>query len=126
MSNLLLLPQLSMTVTVVTNAGWYDSFIVPNPTGLPLDLTGLGFHSELRLAVSNPNKALDASTQAGTMTNSNTTGILGWAVPIATMSVLPPGQYVMDIVATDLSTNNQKSMFENGPAIVTVLQGVTR
>jgi hypothetical protein len=125
-SNLLLLPQLAMTVTIVNNAGWYDTFVVPSPSGVPLDLTGLSFQSELRLTAIDPNIKLTASTAAGTMTGGDATGIVGWAIPFATMKNLAAGSYVLDIVGTEISSGNMKSLFETGPAIVTILQGVTR
>lgn len=129
-TSFLLLPQLSMKVTITNNSGWYDQLFFTQAKGsiVPLDLTGLDFHAELRIKELDTNIRLDMTTKTDppTLINGLTTGMLSWSVPFETIQKLPTAVYTMDIVAIEKSTNRIKNLFETGPALVTVLQGVTR
>ena len=91
---------------------------------LPLDLTGITFLAQMRKAAGTATVYLTAQTIDGTLNNGGVTGILAFNIPQATLADLFPDTYVIDIVATaDGSTIN---LFPEGPATVTILQGVSQ
>ena len=89
----------------------------------PLDLSGIGFVSNLRTAPGSAQVFLVAQTGDGTMVNGATAGTLSWNVPGARMQNVPAGIYVMGILAVDSTT--RRELFPTAPATVTVIAGVS-
>lgn len=67
---------------------------------------------------------LSLSTEDGTLVNGGTTGALTFAVPVAQMSRLGAGSYVLDLIA--IADGQQINLFLAQPATLTHAQGVTR
>jgi|SRR6516162_4267215 len=132
-SNVMLLPQLGgMTFSIANNAGWYDVLLFTSPTNseAPLDISGINFHAELRIAVGDAQNWLDMNTApafgVGQLINGALTGQLFFSVDVSLIAKLSPRVYVMDMIATDISSGMIKSLCEVQPIQVTVIQGVTR
>lgn len=130
-SNLMQLAQLGgMSFSITTNAGWYDAIPFPQPINpaLPLDISGINFHAELRTAVGDANNKLDMSTinSPPQLLNGGTSGILFFSVDVSLIINLKPGAYVMDILAIDITSGMVRNLCELGPITVNLLQGVTR
>jgi hypothetical protein len=88
----------------------------------PLDLSGIGFVANLRLVAGSTQVFLVAQTGNGTLTNGAKLGTLSFNVPRSIMQSVPPGSYVMDIIAADpLYVIN---LMAKAPASVTVMSGV--
>src|SRR6516225_708845 len=114
-SNVMLLPQLGgMTFSIANNAGWYDVLLFTSPTNseAPLDISGINFHAELRIAFG-----------VGQLINGALTGQLFFSVDVSLIAKLSPRVYVMDMIATDISSGMIKSLCEVQPIQVTVIQG---
>jgi hypothetical protein len=130
-SNLFQLPCLSgMTFSITTNGGWYDTiYFTQSPSStIPIDLSGISFHAELRTAVGDARNALNMSTLTNPpqLVNGQTQGALYFSVDASLLVNLTPGQYVMDILATDTASGMVRNLCEPAPIVVTVFQGVTR
>ncbi len=130
-SNIMALPQLGgMTFSVTNNAGWYDVlyFYQANNPSVPLDLSGMDFHAELRLSVGDGRNCLDLSTTNNPpqFVNGGTTGALFFSVDVTLMAKLTPGVYQMDLLTTDIVSKMIRNLCEVQPIVVTVNEGVTR
>jgi hypothetical protein len=88
----------------------------------PLDLSGIGFVSNLRIAAGSTQVFLVAQTGNGTMTIGGALGTLAWNVPRKIMQSVPAGGYVMDVLAADTTT--VINLFPKAPASVIVTAGV--
>jgi hypothetical protein len=107
--------------TLNATANSIEITITFNPP--PLDLSGIGFVSNLRTAPGSAQVFLVAQTGDGTMVNGATAGTLSWNVPGARMQNVPAGIYVMGILAVDSTT--RRELFPTAPATVTVIAGVS-
>jgi hypothetical protein len=130
-SNLMLLPQLGgMTFSITNNAGWYDTlfFTQPGSVSIPLDISGINFHAELRRTVADSKKWLDLSTlgNPAQLINGASNGNLFFSVDASLTVNLTPQTYEMDMLAIDMASGIVRNLCEGGPMLVTVLQGVTR
>lgn len=68
--------------------------------GVPLDITGINLEMMVRQTPESATVALSASTQASTLLNGGTSGVIGLAVPQSTiLQKAPEGAYVFDIIA---------------------------
>jgi hypothetical protein len=121
-TNILYLPVAILTVTAATNADWLDGLEywddVP-PDGNPIDVTGISFDMQMRTAPPLSTVVLHASTDNGLIrVYANTWQLL---VPARTMMLVPPGDYVFDLLArADGYTRNIVQ------AVTTVFLGITR
>lgn len=99
-----------------------------NVWGLPLDLAGISFRSQIRVSITDPSVLLECSTANGMMTNGGPSGCYGWNVLKVVLAKVPwPAslQCVADIVATD-GVNTINLCEANGPITLNISQGVTR
>jgi hypothetical protein len=87
-----------------------------------LDLTGIDFVANLRIKASLAESLLTVRTTDGTFLVT-WSGRLGFNVPESIMLTIPPGEYVMDIVA--IADDQFVNLFPQGPATVFVIDGVT-
>jgi hypothetical protein len=123
-TNVLALPQISGSLTIATDADLREGlqFTQAGSTA-PLDLTGIAFHMQVRLASDLTQIALDLSTANGLLINGGPNGLLSWLVLAAQLAQVAPGAYVADLIAEgDGATIN---LCQAGPIVVTVTQGVT-
>lgn len=129
-SNLMTLPPLGgMTFSITTNGGWYDIINFPQPgSTLPIDLTGIDFHAELRRTIGDANVILDLSTKNAppNFINGRETGNLFFSADASLFSKITPGVYVMDMLAIDIVTSMVRNLCELSPILVTINQGITR
>lgn len=132
-SNIMLLPQLGgMGFSIANNAGWYDvlSFTSPTNPNNPLDISGINFHAELRSSINDSQNYLDMNTAPATgqsqLINGGQNGLLFFSVDVSLMSKLSAKTYVMDMIATDITSKMVKSLCEVQPIQVTVIEGITR
>jgi hypothetical protein len=88
---------------------------------LPLDLTGIEFTASMRAAADSAGILLTASTANGTIINGGAAGTLQYNVPYSQLPAA--GSYVIDIVAS--GDEHTVNLFPQGPATVTIVQGVT-
>jgi hypothetical protein len=120
MTNILQLPQFSSSsaFAITNNADWRDGI------GFGIDITGITFVANMRAEVTGSEVFLNMTTDNGLLINGGIVGSLSFLVMASQMALIDPGTYVMDIVATgDGATVN---LFPEGPATVTVSEGVTR
>lgn len=124
MTNVLQLPQLSGSLNVTTNADLRVAiqFIVAG-TSTPLDLTGISFESEWRLASDTTQIGLRLTTANGLLINGGTNGTLSWLAPQAQTVTVPPGAYVSDLIAQ--GDGAVVNLFQGAPMAVNVTGGVT-
>lgn len=124
MTNVLQLPQLSGSLTVATNADLRVSvqFVVAGTTN-PLDLTGIDFIQEWRLASDQTAIGLRLTVVNGMLVNGGANGTLSWLVLEATAKTIPPGAYVADLLA--IADGAVVNLFQNAALVVTVNGGVT-
>ena len=124
MTNVLALPQLSGSLAVATDADLRESLLFTQAgSGAPIDLTGIVFRMQVRLASDPTQIALDLSTDNGLLINGGTNGILSWLVLQPQVAQIAPDAYVADLLAiADGATIN---LCQNGPIAVTVTAGVT-
>ena len=87
-----------------------------------LDLTGIRFISSLRKTDAGTQVFLTAQTDDGTMLNGGANGTLSYAVPQSMMSQVPPGFYVLDILAVD--PTYIVNLFPNAAPPVTLVNGI--
>ncbi|MGO8738634.1 hypothetical protein [Rhodoblastus sp.] len=124
MTNVLLLPQLSGSLVIATNADLRVAVqFVQAGTTTPIDLTGIEFHSQIRLASDVTQIGLDLSTANGLLVNGGVNGTLSWLIPAAQAKTIAPGAYVADLLA--LGDGDVVNLFQNAPLGVTVNGGVT-
>lgn len=90
----------------------------------PLDITGIGFVANLRIAAGRAQVFLVAQTGNNTLLNGAKLGTLSFNVPRSTMNSVPAGSYVMDILASDGTRSGVVNLFL-APATVTVLAGIS-
>ncbi|MGD0564549.1 MAG: hypothetical protein ABSA66_15840 [Roseiarcus sp.] len=124
MTNVLLLPQISGSLTIATNADLRAALqFTQAGSSAALDLTGIAFHTQIRPSAGSPAIALDLSTANGLLINGGTNGLLSWLVPAAQLAQIAPGAYVADLVASgDAAVVN---LCQAAPLTVTVVEGVT-
>lgn len=121
-TNILFLPIVVLAIETQTNADWLDGLEywddIP-PVGNPIDLKGIQFEMEMRSSPPVATVVLRASTSNGLIrVYANTWQLL---VPAPTMSLIPPGDYVFDLLGrADGYTRNLVQ------AQVAVNLGVTR
>jgi hypothetical protein len=89
---------------------------------IPLDLTGIAFRANVRASVAGTQVFVLAQTSDGSFNNGGTSGVLGFNVPYTTMQKVPPGNYVVDLLA--IADGHQINLFQSGPASVVVAAGV--
>ncbi len=135
MTNIACLPQLTASFAVTVNADWRDVIQFQWAAGTanagePIDLTGLAFYAQVRLASDLDSILLDLSTANGLLTTNNALGELAFAVPrdgnpAASMSDLPVGATgSMDIVVA--GDGQYINLFQaKGPATVSIGRGIT-
>jgi hypothetical protein len=118
-------PITDLSIEVVNTADWRDAIQFKDEANAIVDITGIHFRAQLRRAAEDPVLIgnLDMDTNNQLLVNGGTTGILAWNVPYTTMQDIPPGSYVMDIIAT---FTPYKINLMSSPATVVVKQGVTR
>jgi hypothetical protein len=120
-TNILYMPVVAMTMTVGTNEDWLDGLEYQDLQSppQPIMLDGIDFEMELR---SNPPAAtvvLLASTDNGLIVIYDNTWQL--LVPATTMLLLPPADYVFDMLGRADGYTRQLAS-----GTVTVVQGITR
>jgi hypothetical protein len=111
------------SLTIDANADFRQTWTL-GPTGAAIDLTGISFHMQVRLASDLTQVVLDLSTAAGSLVNGGTAGTLAATAPVSMTDLIAPGAYVADIVAS--ADGAVVNLCAGGPLAVTVLQGVTR
>jgi hypothetical protein len=107
----------SLVNAIATNVEITVTF---NPA--PLDLTGISFAAGLRVSAGSKQVFLPMQTGDGTLVNGGKLGTLGFNVSRVKMQSVPPGNYVMDVLATDGTVT--VNLFQQAPATVTVLAGI--
>jgi hypothetical protein len=123
-TNVLALPQIAGSLAIVTNADLREALLFTQAgSSTPLDLTGIAFHMQVRLASDETQIALDLSTDNGLLINGGTNGLLSWLVPAAQLAQVAPGAYLADLVAA--ADGAIVNLCQSGPLTVTVSAGVT-
>lgn len=121
-TNILNLPTAIMVIETLTNADWLDGleyWDADPPAGTPIDLTGIALDMEMRTAPPVSTVALHATSDNGLIrVYANSWQLL---VPSTTMLLIPPGQYVFDMLAR--ADNYTRNLVQ---ATVTVDLGITR
>lgn len=129
MSNIQLLPQLSIDFTLANNSDWNDALTIPNQSGEGvIDLTGIDFVATMRTTDQSPLILLRCTTFTGdnTLINQGANGTLQFNVPAVIMAQLPGDtSAVMDIVAYDSLTGATINLCETAPAQIKITQGIT-
>ncbi len=124
MTQILQLPQLSGSLAFANNAdllmAW--QFVVTGTT-TAIDITGIDFHMQIRLAADLTQLALDVSTWKGTLINGGATGVLGLIVPKEALYPIAAGAYVADCLA--LGDGATVNLCGAAPIAVTVNEGIT-
>jgi hypothetical protein len=124
MTNILQLPQLSGSLIVATNADLRVAVqFVQAGTTTALDLTGIDFVQEWRLATDTTAIGLRLTTDNGLLVNGDANGTLSWLVPESKAKAIEPGAYVADLLA--IADGAVVNLFQNAPLTVTVNGGVT-
>lgn len=122
MTAILDLPAVSGSFNLVAYADWRAPILFAVAGG-PFDLSGIAFRAQMRLSASDPTIWLDLSTANGGLINQNDTGVLELVAPATMTRFVPPGAYVLDVVAqADGATVN---VCGGAPFTVIVTQGVT-
>ena len=123
-TNVLALPQISGSLSIATNADLRASLLFTQAnSSTPLDLTGIAFRMQVRLASDPTQIALDLSTANGLLVSGGTSGVLSWLVPAAQVAQIAPGAYVADLLA--IADGAMINLCMAAPLAVTVAQGVT-
>jgi len=123
-TNVLALPQIAGSLAIVTNADLREALLFTQAgSSTPLDLTGIAFHMQVRLASDETQIGLDLSTDNGLLINGGTNGLLSWLVPAAQLAQVAPGAYLADLVAA--ADGAIVNLCQSGPLTVTVSAGVT-
>lgn len=131
LTNILQLPPFtSMAMTIANNADWIDALAFQTVAGAAIDLRGIDFYAHLRPVVGSATVLLDMSTKNGLLLSGGLNGLLSWKIPAKTMSTIQASSqgspYVMDILAVDAINEAYVNLFPLGPALVTVVQAVTK
>ena len=123
-TNILVLPQLSGTLTAVTNADLRLAvqFTQAGST-TPLDLTGIDFRSQWRLSATPDLIGLDTSVANGLLQNGGVNGVLSWLVPASAMKMIAPGAYEADLLA--IADGAVVNLFQTAPLAIVIAQGLT-
>jgi hypothetical protein len=123
-TNVLALPQIGGTLTLVTNADLDEALLFTQAgSNTPLNLTGIVFRMQIRLASDETQIALDLSTDNGGLINGGVNGILSWFAPLTSTSQIAPGDYRADLLA--IADGATRNLCQNGPITVTVNEGLT-
>ena len=124
MTNVLALPQISPPLAIATNADFRGALtFTPGGGGAAIDISGIAFHMQVRLASDETQIALDLSTANGLLINGGTNGVLSWVVPAAQTAEIAPGAYVADLLA--IADGAVVNLCAAAPLAVTVIRGVT-
>lgn len=123
-TQILNLPPLSGSLTIVNNADWRQTWPFAGSGGAAIDITGIAFEMQIRSADDDTMIVLDLSTANGGLVAGGAAGTLQAIAPYAMTSQIPPGAYLADIVAT--ADGARVNCFPAGPASVTVVAGVTQ
>lgn len=118
-TNLLILPLVSLTIAVGTNEDWIDGLAFYDNAMNALALDGIAFKMTLRHVVDEATAPITASTGEGSLLTSGNR--FNFNVPVATMGIVPPAAYVMDVVG--MADGHQRIIMQGQ---VTVFEGVTR
>lgn len=119
MTNLLLLPVVSLEVMVGTNEDWIDGLAFYDNNMNPLALDGIEFRMTLRHLIDDATAPITASTTDGDLVTSS--NVFNFNVLVTTMSEVPPADYVMDVIG--IADGHQRIIMQGA---VTVFEGVTR
>lgn len=123
-SQIMSLPQLGgMTFSITTNGGWYDIL-----NFAPVSLVNINWHAELRKTPGDAQNILNLSSTASPpqIINGGANGLLFLSADASLFANITPGIYVMDMLATDVTSGIVRNLCEGGPMFVTVIQGITR
>lgn len=129
-TNVLSLPQVSLTVQTGNNEDWIDSikFLVEDPETTPdlypqLDLRGIRFEMEIRRSVSDHEVVMSASVDDGTLAIGIPPdyGFLIINIPRAIMHNQLAGGYVGDVIASADGFNRVCLQMN-----LTIFEGVTK
>jgi hypothetical protein len=121
-SQLLYLPVCVLVAEAANNADWLDGleyWDAPPPAGNPIMLDGISFTLEMRSAPPAATVVLQASTVNGFLKVYDNTWQL--SVPAATMQLVPPGDYVFDLLG--MADGYTRNLVQ---ATVTIDLGITR
>jgi hypothetical protein len=121
-TNLLYLPTVVLSIEASNNADWLDGleyWDAAPPAGNPIMLDGIVFALEMRSAPPAATVVLQATTSNGFLkTYANTWQLF---VPAATMQLVPPGDYVFDLLG--MADGRTRNLVQ---ATVTIDLGITR
>lgn len=124
-TNILLLPQLSGSLTLATNADFRLTVqFVEAGTTTALDISGIAFRQQWRLATNSEDIGLELSTANGLLVNGGGAGTLSWLVPATVAATIPPGAYLGDLLAE--ADGAIVNLFVAGALSVTVNGGLTQ
>jgi hypothetical protein len=121
-TNLLYLPVCIIDCEASTNADWLDGleyWDAQPPAGNPIDLAGIAFALEMRSAPPAATVVLRATTDNGFIQVYANTWAL--SVPAATMALVPPGDYVFDLLG--MADGQTRNLVQ---ATVAIDLGITR
>jgi len=119
-TKLLWVPPVIMTMEVANNEVWLDGLEYQDEdTGDPIDLTGIAFQMEMRIAPSAATVVLRATSDNNYIRVGGNTWQL--QVPADVMVTIPPAVYVYDILGLGDGLTRRLARGE-----VTVALGVTR
>ncbi len=125
MTAILALPPISGSLTIMTNADFLQvwEFTAGSPPAA-IDLTGIGFRMQVRLASDLTQIGLDLGLDDGGLIAGGAAGTLMIWSPKEANRTLAAGAWVADLLAEgDGLTIN---LFSSGPLAVTVVQGITQ
>ncbi len=126
MTQILALPSLSGSMTIVTNADFLQAWgftVAGSSPATPIDLTGIDFRMQVRAAADPTVIGLDLGLANGGLISGGAAGTLTVWSPRAANAALAPGDWLADLLAEgDGLTIN---LFSGGPMTVTVIRGIT-
>jgi hypothetical protein len=124
MTNILVLQQMSGSMSLVTNGDFNAALLFLQSDGVtPLDITGITFRSHIRPAPGSDSLILDMSTSNGLLLNGETSGILSWIIPRSRTRMLTVGAAVADLLA--IADGHTINLVQASPMQVLITQGVT-
>jgi hypothetical protein len=118
-TNLLILPLVQLTILTGTNEDWIDGIAFYDLSMNPLSLAGIAFKMTMRHLLDDATAPVSASTEDGDLVASG--NIFNFNVPLSTMGIVPPADYVFDVVG--IADGHQRVIIQGA---VTVFEGVTR